>query len=311
MKQLANLYRTFFSLIIALSTISCSKQNEPIQELPRAKTALTDGGFSFWQFKAFYQQVQMGYAIQTYDNNIVMVDGGGTASAMEVEKFLTELGGVVDTWIITHPHSDHIGTLLTIIGRKKIKINKIIHASLREDWVKKNEPRHYQGVLAYNKVLKDSKIPVFNVKRGSRFALGKGVELKIISAQNETITQNAINNSSLVFKVESRLKSILFLGDLGAKGGDQLLQIAAPDELRADYVQMAHHGQSGVSKNVYEAVRADYALWPTPLWLWENRVKNGKINSGKWRTLVVRQWMADLETRKNYVSGKDGTIRID
>ena len=33
---------------------------------------------------------------------------------------------------------------------------------------------------------------------------------------------------------------------------------------------MAHHGQSGVSEEVYKAIDADVYLWSTPIWVWTN-----------------------------------------
>ena len=46
--------------------------------------------------------------------------------------------------------------------------------------------------------------------------------------------------------------TLLFLGDLGIEGGEELLSLNKSSIKNMDYVQMAHHGQAGVSKDVYK-----------------------------------------------------------
>ena len=43
------------------------------------------------------------------------------------------------------------------------------------------------------------------------------------------------------------------------------------------------------------------AVWPTPSWLWDNRVTNGTPGSGPWRTNFTKCWMQDLGVKKNYM----------
>lgn len=144
------------------------------------------------------------------------------------------------------------------------------------------------------------------------FLLGEGVTMKILGVKNIDISTNFINNSSLVFKIESKSKSILFLGDLGVEGGKKILDKEPfKEELKSEYVQMAHHGQNGVDRSFYEAVGADYALWPTPKWLWNNNVDGKAVDSGKNNILIVRKWMEDLNIKRNFVAGLEGTIQID
>ena len=81
------------------------------------------------------------------------------------------------------------------------------------------------------------------------------------------------------------------------------------DRLRADYVQMSHHGQNGVDEAFYQAVRPTCCLWPTPRWQWENDAGEGP-ETGPWRTREVREWMEKLNVQKHYVSA-DGLCRID
>jgi hypothetical protein len=102
-------------------------------------------------------------------------------------------------------------------------------------------------------------------------------------------------------KVSDTHKSVLFTGDLGVEGGKKLLDSPYGKLLKADYVQMAHHGQNGVDESFYRAVQPKYCLWPTPEWLWNNDGGSGP-NSGPWKTMEVREWMDMLGITKHYLS---------
>ena len=73
-------------------------------------------------------------------------------------------------------------------------------------------------------------------------------------------------------------------------------------KLCADYVQMAHHGQGGVEKDVYEEIAPKACFWNTPGWLWDNR--------DIFKTLIVRGWIEELGITENYVL-KDGLQVIE
>lgn len=94
---------------------------------------------------------------------------------------------------------------------------------------------------------------------------------------------NVINNSSVVCRLDAESQRILFLGDLGEEAGDFVLEHVPAQELHADFVQMAHHGQNGVKKNFYETVAPKACLWNTLQWLWDNN------QSGKER-MVEEVW---------------------
>jgi len=67
---------------------------------------------------------------------------------------------------------------------------------------------------------------------------------------------------------------------------------------------MAQHGEQGVDRKVYEAIRPTACLWCCPEWLWNND-NGGGMNSGKWKTLEVRGWMRQIGAKAHFVQ-KDG-----
>ena len=77
-------------------------------------------------------------------------------------------------------------------------------------------------------------------------------------------------------------QKVLFLNDCQVAEGKDLLKFY-PDKIKSDIVQMSHHGQDGVGKDVYDAIGATRYLWPTPIWVWNNTV-NFRI--GETRTWI-------------------------
>ena len=180
----------------------------------------------------------------------------------------------------------------------------VIYASLPdEDWVAKHEPKpptHLESVRAFHRAVQKSGFKLMEPLVGQEIRID-GVLIEILGVKNPEITSNAINNSSLVLRVSDAKKSVLFPGDLGVEGGQKLLESAFRNRLRADYIQMSHHGQRGVDLDFYRVVSPTACLWPTPQWLWENDSGNGP-GSGPWETLTVRKWMRELGVQTHYVS---------
>ncbi len=88
-------------------------------------------------------------------------------------------------------------------------------------------------------------------------------------------------------------RKALFLGDMSAEAGKQLIAENAAESVKCDIVQMAHHGQDGVGLEVYKVLQPEICLWCAPEWLWNNDSGSG-LDTGNWKTLETRRWMAQL-----------------
>lgn len=257
--------------------------------------------FTLWQLPNQTSTQMMSYVIKTIHGKVAVIDGGMTGDAPFLADFLKGLGNNVDAWIITHAHDDHFGALMAILKRPEALRIGTVYGSLPntawvEQWGNDSEKESYRQ---FEQALDETgrKVDVLSLGQELEF---DGVHIIILGVKNPEITKNAINNSSLVLRTADTSKSVLFLGDLGAEGGEKLLKSPYASHLPSDYVQMAHHGQNGVSEEFYQRVRPSYCLWPTPKWLWENDHGGGK-GSGPWRTLEVRAWMDKMSIKKHYV----------
>jgi len=274
-------------------------------------TTETSGSASFvlWQLPSQTDLQMNSYVIKTINDEIIVIDGGYAEDADYLKGFLSTLGNEVDIWFISHQHKDHIGALTTILGNPEgLVINNIYGSMQSEAWIQTNEPAALQTTVDFNAALSAAGKTVTELTLGQLIQLDN-ISIKIIGVKNPEITTQALNNSSVAMKVWDCQNSVLFLGDLAPDGGQKILDGPYLADLDSDYVQMAHHGQNGVTEAFYTVVAPTYCLWPTPLWLWNND-DGGGYDSGPWLTLIVREWMVNLGVQENYCMF-DGLISIN
>lgn len=258
--------------------------------------------FSLWQLTTKSQSQMQGYVIKSPNGKIIVIDGGTNDDGIHLKKFLESQGNHVDAWFLTHPHYDHIDALSWILSNQgSLSIDKIYASFPPLEWIQKYENNYSYTLENFIALLKKINRNYINTNPNNSFDFD-GVIIEVLSDINLDITENAINNSSIILKVSDKSKSVLFLNDLGDQAGDKLLKIINHEKLKADYVQMAHHGQNGVNKNFYDIIQPEFCLWPTPAWLWNNDNGGGK-NSGPWKTIEVRKWMTKMNVKKHFVAG--------
>lgn len=245
--------------------------------------------------------------IQTKEGSLIMVDGGTGNDTQHLIDVIQSKGGKVSAWLITHPHSDHIGALTEILSMETepIEIADIYYSFLETEYYQAGE---HQGRMDNLLNILKAFEKVNPEKLHTPLVQGQTIQVDevTIHVMNEPYAceQNTFNNSSVGFRLDLNGKRILFLGDMGWQAGENLLQVCSPEDLKADVVQMSHHGQDGVEYDVYQTIAPEICLWPTPDWLWYNE-KDGVKEAGSFKTPIVKGWMRSLGVKRN-LCVKDG-----
>ena len=237
----------------------------------------------------------MGYVIKTNSGKLIVIDGGGYNQSPELYRILSLWGKNVDLWFLTHNHSDHYASIIEIVkNHSDIMINGLWRSPCENTNIIHSLPTiELQELKEWTSFETEAKIPLHHLYLGQKFKIDD-IEIDIISAENPEILENNPNNQSTVLKISENDFSIIFLADLGKQGGDKLLY-EHESEIQCTAVQMAHHGQQGVGKEVYEKIAAQYAFWPTPKWLWDNTpYLGGEPGKGCFTTPETAQWMKEL-----------------
>lgn len=253
--------------------------------------------------------------IYSEGGKVCVFDGGYPFECENLYERIKNVGGEVDTWFLTHPHDDHIGAFCGLMQAHgdEIKVHNLVYNFLPRDLMEKyaaHDAAHSFPLFdQMDEIIKKYNINVITPNLHDVYNIGD-YSIKVLHIPNPAITRELFNNSSVVYKLTSANgKTILFLGDLTTEGGEEFLMQNTPEDIKADYVQMAHHGQGGVEKNVYAAIRPDYCLWCTPTWLWDNMGEGG-YDTYFYKTVIVRGWMSELHMKKHYLF-HNGNVDID
>ena len=255
----------------------------------------------------------LGIVFVSPSGNVVVVDGGTPDEAPALQDVIKSFGGEVSCWLITHPHYDHFGALMKLLKRPLAErpcIRSLRFSFPPCDWIRKYEPRRVGFVGEFLKVVSSSGVDVQSLNCGDAYDFGGGTRFSVLNTFDLSIVKNAVNNASICFSIEHGGRRILLPGDLGVEGGERLLKLI-PEKLAHDVVVMAHHGQRGVNKAFYSAVKPAVAIWPTPKWLWDNDASIGRkdriggIGSGTFLTNYVKCWLQELGVREQYVLTED------
>ena len=263
---------------------------------------------TFIQLSSQGSRQMMGYLLKTNTGKLIVIDGGTVEDTDNLMKHINENGGKVDYWFLTHAHDDHVGAFLQIINSTNIEVGKIYISINEFSWYEKNEPSRIEFTKQYIDTLVSNKIKdkIIEPKLNEKIRIDN-IEIEILGVKNPEITENAGNEQSMVFTINTGNTKILILGDAGEKSSEKLL-LNQKEKLKSDIVQMSHHGQQGVTEELYKAVNPKICLWPTPEWLWNNDAGNGE-NTGPWKTFETREWMEKLKITKHYIA-KDGDITV-
>ena len=252
------------------------------------------------------------YIIRTRNNKIIVVDGGRNIDADILYDYIIKYGnGKVDYWYITHAHDDHVGALLELLnGTYELEIENLYYYFNSLDWYEKYDKRGFETEKAMIEALSNYKIKNKVECYKGQIIQMDNVNCEIIRIANPEITNSDNGNeASMVFKLtaEDVDKSMIFLGDAYVYTSKELLE--EPEKLKSDAVQMSHHGQNGVTKEVYDAIDPNICFFNAPEWLYNNDNGNG-YNSGNWKSITVREWMEEKQTTNILAFEGDQTIRF-
>jgi len=184
--------------------------------------------------------------IQTPAGQNMLVDAGENDYGDVVVKYLISQG-VKDLDIVvgTHPHSDHIGGLDTVINNipvKNIYMPKVT-----------NNTASFRDVL---NAVKTKGLKISTAKAGVVLPLD-GVSCRFVAPVKDSYEE--LNNYSAVIKLEYGSQSFLLTGDAGTESETQMLNSGA--NLKSTVLKAGHHGSySSTGSKFLNAVAPQYAV---------------------------------------------------
>ncbi|MDO4740043.1 MAG: hypothetical protein Q4A66_05185 [Eubacteriales bacterium] len=210
------------------------------------------------------------YVIRLADGRFAVIDGG-MAEYEEPEHFLeilraqNERGGApcIAAWFITHAHDDHMNLFVRVCERlyDSLQIEAVCYNwAARERYARSSDLTGFERALALHPEIRQIK-----PRAGQRFFF-PGARFDILYTHEGRAPEYLanFNDTSTVMRMESCGRRVMWTGDAMRETADLLCAQYAPETLKCDLMQVAHHGYSGGSDEFYRAVDPEALLWPCP-----------------------------------------------
>ncbi len=236
-------------------------------------------GFAAGNLEVIYLDVGQGDCeiLRTPSGRTIMIDAGDdrfNVTTNAIIPFLKKAGITkIDTFVISHPHRDHFGGLVDLIG--KVPIGEVLYSA---DMIDPNDPESggadmvlYQKMkdmlaqekIAYNQAEWNQKLkwdPDLDVEVLHAAELTDAAPRPAVASAAPSAPKINANNLSLIIKVVHGKNSFLFTGDAEDKAEQTTLEKNGA-KLRADVLKSGHHGsKTSSSRPFIEKVEPKYAV---------------------------------------------------
>lgn len=196
------------------------------------------------------------------DGSTMLVDCGLKTVGEYLVNDLKAMGvKTIDVFLISHFHSDHIGSFQAIVDNFEVKqVYSPGFVPAECSWI--------EDTIAAKKIAYEY------LTAGDQFGIG-GAEVDVLWPAAELVSDNPTkpwddtnlvidtNNRSLVFRLDYEDVSVLMTGDIYKEGQRDILTYYAADlsVLDADLLKVPHHGyQNAVNEEFVKTVSPQYAV---------------------------------------------------
>ena len=158
--------------------------------------------------------------------NAVLIDGGDHRFRHAVLAYLRQANvSRLDFVVATHPHSDHIGSLPTVVSH--VEVGAIVMPEITHD------TESFDNLM---QAIANHDLYVIFPLAGDALRAG-GIFLEVVSPAS---IGDSINNASIVLHMAHGYTSFLFTGD--AERGAEDIMVATEQNISANVLKVGHHG---------------------------------------------------------------------
>ncbi|MBE6626828.1 MAG: MBL fold metallo-hydrolase [Ruminococcaceae bacterium] len=221
----------------------------------------------------------------TYKGDSVLIDAGPVSSGMVAAEYVRMYAPVIEYFIITHPHEDHMGGATFIFDAVKVE-NLVLSTDTVMD-------EFYVQTLA---LAYEEGTNIIYLDAPAEFTIG---EISVTVLDTFGVEYDDLNDASMMVRIDIEGTSLLITGDAEAVEEAYVLEHNNPALLDCDIMKIAHHGSStSTSEAFLEAVSPETCV-----------ISCGRGNSYGHPSSVVVERIRDYgaEIRR---TDTEGTIRL-
>ena len=238
---------------------------------------------------ATLDEVGQGYVFVLPDGRLIIQDSGVDSIAHPdyMYEYIKQIAPdpnnvVIAAWFLSHPHGDHQGAFLEYVKNHgsdvNIKIERVIYNYTKAElydlirydcpWVdgKPAEEKSANQVTTFYNTVKQyiPDVPLLVAHTGQVFDFGNGATVEVLFTVEDIVPEELENpnNSSMVIRVNIAGQKTLLLADTAHKSNPMLVKMWG-NYLKADIVQIAHHGIWTPDDGIYDLIGAKVTLWPS------------------------------------------------
>lgn len=239
------LYKKISAMMLSLSLMLLTACE--IEFVDDTSTSNTDNG----QVVVSFLDVGQGDSIliQSDECNI-LIDGGEKGNASYIEGYLNQNGvDTLDYVIGTHPHSDHIGALPTIIT--DCNVENVILPKIDDSDIPTT--RIYELLL---NAIADKGLKITSAKVGTSYDLGNAT-LEIVAPNSSDYSD--LNDYSVVTILTHGDNKFLLTGDASNTSEKEMIENNLLEDV--DVLKVGHHGSdTATSQEFLDIVKPEYAV---------------------------------------------------
>lgn len=167
----------------------------------------------------------------------MLIDGGPDQAVLEQLRSAMEPSDrFIDVIVLSHPDADHLTGLMDVV--RDYVVARVFMPDVEKDTAL---------YRAWEELLEEQGIETTRVREPQRVQLPDGIQLFIVHPSPLTYNEGeAVNDASLVMRLEHGERSFLFTGDIEKTIEERLVEFW-PDAIDADVLKVPHHGSKSSS----------------------------------------------------------------
>ena len=189
--------------------------------------------------KVYFLDVGQGdSSVILFQDKVILIDAGEAEYGNRVISDLEKLGvSRIDLLVATHPHSDHIGGMKTVLAR--FPVGKVLDSGI---------PSSSSLYEQFLRTVDEKHIPYITARRGQAIDIDPLLRIVVLSPPEQQIG-DSINTNSIVLRVSYGTVNLLFSGDATTDAEDVMIRTGLP--LDADVLKVSHHGSSDANSAAF------------------------------------------------------------